>query len=389
MSVVDPNIKEWATDKQAEKIDAVNKYGSYHAAARAMRLDFETVRQGVIGAQKRAARAGYSPDHEMTKTVPEPFIVKGVSTLYDKDGQVSQQWVKSTLDQQKAQEAMLAAVKALAEDVKRAKPAKAPKQTQDHLCTLYTFTDCHVGMRAWKPETGADWDLQIAERVLCGAFDHLVASSPKASTAIINQLGDFLHYDSLTPITPTSGHILDADGRYSKVIQVAVRILRYVVDKALLHHERVVVVMAEGNHDMSSAVWLRYLFSLLYENEPRVTVIQSEMPYYTHEHGKTMLAFHHGHMKKNTELPGLFAAQYPELWGRTKYRYAHTGHRHHVEEKEMSGMTVTQHTTMAARDAYAARGGWLSDRAISSITYHQDYGQVARNTVTPEMLETV
>jgi len=49
-------------------------------------------------------------------------------------------------------------------------------------------------------------------------------------------------------------------------------------------------------------------------------------------------------------------------------------------------MTVIQHPTLAARDAYAARGGWIAERQVTSITYSDKYGQVARNTVTPEML---
>ncbi|CAB3741156.1 hypothetical protein LMG22037_06465 [Paraburkholderia phenoliruptrix] len=50
-------------------------------------------------------------------------------------------------------------------------------------------------------------------------------------------------------------------------------------------------------------------------------------------------------------------------------------------------MTVIQHPTLAARDAYAARGGWLSERSATAITYHSQFGQVARNTVVPEMFE--
>lgn len=124
----------------------------------------------------------------------------------------------------------------------------------------------------------------------------------------------------------------------------------------------------------------------LYENEPRITVIDSELPYYTHRHGNTMLAFHHGHMSRNDSLPLLFASQYPEIWGATKKRYCHTGHRHHVEEKEHSGMTVIQHATLSARDSYAARGGWISERQAQSITYHKEFGKVATNMVTPEMV---
>jgi len=128
------------------------------------------------------------------------------------------------------------------------------------------------------------------------------------------------------------------------------------------------------------------VFSALYENEPRLTVNDSETPFYVYQHGETMLAFHHGHMKKNDQLPILFAAQFPKVWGNTTRRYAHTGHRHHVEEREHSGMTVIQHPTLAARDAYAARGGWISDRAATAITYHERFGQVGRSTVNPEML---
>jgi hypothetical protein len=164
--------------------------------------------------------------------------------------------------------------------------------------------------------------------------------------------------------------------------------LRRLVDFALLKHETVHIIMAEVNHDMASSVWLRHMFKAIYENEPRVTVNDSEIPYYVEQHGTVMLAFHHGHMKKMDGLPLMFAAQFPLIWGATTKRYCHTGHRHHVEEKEHSGMKVIQHPTLAARDAYAARGGWLSEREATAITYHKEFGQVARVTVTPEMMET-
>lgn len=275
----------------------------------------------------------------------------------------------------------------MAEDLPRLPAVKPPSVVQEDLLTLYTLTDSHVGMRAWAKETGEDWDLYIAESTLVGCFEQMIKASPPAAVGLINQLGDFLHYDSLLPMTPTSGHVVDADSRYSKMAATAIRILRKVIEMALAKHEKVVALLAEGNHDMAGSVWLRVMFQALYENEPRVEVIDSELPYYTYQHGNTMLAFHHGHLRKNEQLPLLFAAQFSKMWGDTHYRYCHTGHRHHVEEKEHSGMYVIQHATLAARDAYAARGGWQSNRLVYAITYHKDYGQVARNTIVPEMLD--
>ena len=47
----------------------------------------------------------------------------------------------------------------------------------------------------------------------------------------------------------------------------------------LQKHERVVLIMAEGNHDMASSAWLREVFSTFYESEPRITVDTSPYPY--------------------------------------------------------------------------------------------------------------
>lgn len=395
MTIIDENLIQYATPRQAEYIKAVNEHGSYRKAAAALNVAKSTITTSVERVEREAARKGYAPGHDMTRTVPDGFLVKGVSTYYDKEGKPSAQWVKSSIDTERQREMMRAAFEAMAADLPRVKSAPASAVTNALLANLYTLTDSHVGMLAWSKENLdplGNWDLSIAEKTLVGCFEHMVNSSPPARTGIVAQLGDWLHSDGMGIIegkTPTSGHTLDQDGRFSKIVAAAIRILRRVVDFALQRHEKVVVLMAEGNHDLASSVWLRAMFRALYENEPRVEVIDSELPYYVYQHGTTMLAWHHGHMKKNDGLPLLFASQFPKVWGGTTKRYCHVGHRHHVEEKEHSGMSVIQHSTLAARDAYAARGGWMSERQCTAITYHAEYGQVCRNTVTPEMLATI
>lgn len=384
--IIDEKLKEFATEVQARRIDLLNQYSSFSAAARAEGVHRKTFQTSIEQVKKKAALRGFSPDHDMTRTVPDGYQVKGVSTYYNAEGKPSGQWVKSSADEQRRQEIIQATFDAMANDLPRVDKIVYKGVPIQTLCNLYTMTDCHVGMLAWHKEGGADWDLKIAERTLTGCFEQMVMSSPEAGTGIVAQLGDWLHFDGMIAATPSSGHPLDADGRFSKIVEVSVRILRRLVDFALARHKKVIVLMAEGNHDLVSSIWLRTIFRALYENEPRIFVIDSELPYYVHQHGETMIAFHHGHIKKNDALPMLFAAQFPTIWGTTTKRYAHTGHRHHVEEKEHSGMTVVQHPTLAARDAYAARGGWLAERQVSAITYHAKWGQVSKITVIPEML---
>ncbi|HEY0063162.1 MAG TPA: LysR family transcriptional regulator [Telluria sp.] len=387
---IDPKLIEFATVRQIEYIEAIEEHGSMLKAAKALGMSRNAVQDSMTKLRNAAARQGYSPVHGMTRSVPDGFLAKRVSTNYKEDGSISQQWVIATPDAARQREIMEAGFAAMAGELPRQKPIKAPSVTDSKLANLFTLTDSHVGMLAWHKENldaAGDWDLQIAERVLTGCFEHMIKASPKARVGIVAQLGDFLHSDGLAAITPTSGHLLEQDGRFPKVVRSAIRILRRVINMALEHHETVIVLMAEGNHDLASSVWLRAMFAALYENEPRVQVIDSELPYYAVKHGKCMIAWHHGHLKKNDALPLLFATQFPEMWGSTLYRYAHCGHRHHEEIKEHSGMKVVQHSTLATRDAHASRHGWHSVRQCTAITYHTDFGQVCVNTVTPEMLE--
>lgn len=321
------------------------------------------------------------------REIRSPFIVTGRSTLTNaQTGEEMLVWEKESLDREAIEANRDAAYEAMANCLPRIASVKPPKAVNADLCNLYTFTDYHLGMLAWRKEGGADWDLDIAEQTILDSFAEMVRQSPKAHTAVINLQGDFLHTDGLVPATPAHGHILDADSRYPKIVASAIRIVRALTWMALLDHQEVRLIVAEGNHDESGSVWMRQMFDALYSEEPRVTVDTSALPFYTFIWGETFLGFHHGHKVKNEALPLLFAAQFRKEWGQTSKAYLHCGHRHHCDEKEYNGATVIQHPTLAARDAYAARGGWIAERAAQSITYHRKYGQVGRVTVSPEML---
>jgi hypothetical protein len=314
------------------------------------------------------------------------FTVTARSTLRNAEGEVVMEWEKTSLDRERALEAQRAAYAELAAKLPKIAPTAPPRASEAHLCNLYTYSDFHLGMLAWGKEGGDDWDLTIAERTLIDSFQAMIAQSPNAQTAILNIQGDMMHTDGLLPLTPASKHVLDADGRFSKIVAAAIRAIRSLVSMALQKHSELHIIIAEGNHDEAGSVWLRQMFAALYDQEPRVTVNDSELPFYAFQWGETMIGVHHGHKVKNEQLPLLFAAQFPKMWGETRKREIHCGHRHHRDEKEYNGATVIQHPTIAARDAYAARGGWIADRSVQAITYHRQYGQVGRMSVCPEML---
>src|SRR5690606_13188391 len=236
-------------------------------------------------------------------------------------------------------------------------------------------------------ETGSDWDTQIAEEMLVGWFAQAMAESPDAELGVFAQLGDFLHWDGWDAVTPASKHLLDADTRFPKLARVAIRAIRRIIDMMLAKHLRVHVIMAEGNHDPTSSVWLRELCAAMYEGDPRITVDVRPDPYYGLEWGKTLLLFHHGHKRKPSNIDAVFVGKFREAFGRTEFAYAHMGHMHHVDMKETNLMVVEQHRTLAASDAYASRGGWLSGRDAQVITYDKQYGERARRKIPAQLVE--
>jgi hypothetical protein len=241
-------------------------------------------------------------------------------------------------------------------------------------------------MLAHHEEAGDDWDLKIAEQTLVAWFAQAIAQSPASETAVFAQLSDLLHADGIEPLTPASKHLLDVDSRFYKVVRVVIRLLRQIIDMLLAKHAKLHIIMADANHDPVSQIWLREWIAVLYEQEPRITVDRSPSPYNAFEFGKVALFFHHGHKRKVENVADVFASQFRELFGRTRFAYAHTGHLHNLQVRENNLMIVEQHRTLAARDAYSARAGYLSGRDAKVIVYHRDFGEVSRVTVSSDMV---
>lgn len=334
---------------------------------------------------RNAASSGYSPDHDWNHTVPDGYKIKGVSTYYNEEGQPTAQWVKSQTDQQRQFQILIERLEEAQEGIKPFKPVPSPKDADENLLSLLTITDFHLGMYAYEAETGDDWDVNIARDVFLNSISDMIKASPKSGTGMLCQLGDFLHWDGILSVTPQSGHILDADTRYGKLVEMSMSVMTEAVKMMLRKFDKVIVISAEGNHDISGSIWLRKHIKHLFSEEPRLEVIDNDFPYYAYLHGQTMLGFHHGHKVKLAQLHKLFASEprFREMWGSANCTYIHTGHYHHERVVEDGGAIAEMHPTLSGRDAYAARGGWVSRRGAKVITYDKVDGEVGRITVRP------
>nr|DAG81198.1 MAG TPA: Nuclease MPE metallo-phosphodiesterase/nuclease, DNA BINDING PROTEIN.0A [Caudoviricetes sp.] len=335
----------------------------------------------------KLAKKGVGHGRDVSHLVPDGYKIKGTSSLVDELGNTKLQWVKTDTDAERQVELMKAVIEGMKSEITPVAPVKAVRtKRDDKLLNLYTVSDFHLGMLAWADESGDDWDMKIAEDLFSRWFDAAFQKAPDAGTGVINLLGDFAHFDSLVAVTPASGHALDADTRYQKLVRYMIRMVRRVVDMARVKHKNVRLLIVQGNHDESGMIWLAEMFSTLYDNEPRVLVDTSPDVYKMVQHGKTTLFFHHGHKARFDAIEPVMIAKFRKAFGESVYSYAHVGHLHHQKIVESRNMIVEQHRTLAAKDAYASRGGWMSGRSANVITYSAEYGEVARLTISPEML---
>lgn len=376
-----PTVKK-ITDEQLR--DCLNQGMTERAIAEKYKMAVRNVQIR----KARLAKKGLGHGRDVSGLVPDGYRVKGTSTLTDELGNTKLQWVKTDVDAERQLEIMKAVVEGLCSEISPLAPVKkSSTKSDDKLLNLYTVSDFHLGMLSWADETGEDWDMSIAEELFARWFDAAFQQAPAAGTAVINLLGDLAHFDSLDAVTPTSGHILDADTRYQKLVRTMIRMVRRVVDMARVKHPFVKLLIVQGNHDESGMIWLAEMFSALYSNEPRVFVDTSADVYKMVQHGKTTLFFHHGHKAKFDNIEPIMISKFRKAFGDSEYSYAHVGHLHHQKLVESRNMIVEQHRTLAAKDAYASRGGWMSGRSANVITYSAEYGEVGRLTISPEMLK--
>lgn len=315
--------------------------------------------------------------------LPAGHVIRGVSALTDADGRLLQQWVKTRFD-----EAIVDVTEALTESFRAYKGhatlPRPPRHPDKDIVTVYPIGDHHLGLYTWKPVTGNNYDLSIGQKLLMDTMGALVANAPNSKTGIILNLGDFFHSDNDSNRTPKSGHALDVDGRYAKILRVGVDLLIHCIQLALQRHDKVIVRCLPGNHDPYASLALATALGAFFASSPRVTIDPDPSPFFKYRFDKVLIASAHGDMIKAGDMPGFVAATWPEDWGATKHRYVYLGHVHHksIGGGEKAGVIWETFQTLAPKDIWHHSSGYVSGRSMVSITHHRHKGEVIRNTIS-------
>lgn len=112
-------------------------------------------------------------------------------------------WVKADLRSEAYLQMVREAAAAFAEDVPQLPAPPAPSTHSTDVIPWIQIGDAHLGMLAHAAEVGENFDVTIAERELCGAIGLLIDEMPACERVVVNDLGDFTHYENFAA---TTGH---------------------------------------------------------------------------------------------------------------------------------------------------------------------------------------
>jgi hypothetical protein len=316
--------------------------------------------------------------------LPSGHRVRGVSSYVGPDGELRGQWIK-TAENADQRQGWLDAIRDMGGELPRVEPTAPPEHPSEDLLVVAPVGDPHVGLLSWHEDAGENFDLDIAERRLVAAFEHLLALAPNASEALIVLIGDNTHADGQANTT-TKGTRVDVDGRIVKVARTVLRVARHAITLALKRHQRVSMIVERGNHDELISAMIALALGQYYEHEPRVTIDQSPAMFHWHRFGRNLIGTHHGDRVKPVDLLGVMAVDQAAIWGECPHRRFYLGHYHHRIVQEVPGLICEYLPTLATSDAWHHAMGYRSSRAMYLDVFHREHGHINRHIVGIDQL---
>lgn len=322
--------------------------------------------------------------------IPEGFEPTKIARYSRGDGSVIGEWKSFEPAEAARIEAVTAAWKRHADMYRglAGSTSDVDPDTIDHdLAVVIPIGDPHIGMLAWPAETSDAFDTKIACRELLVCVRELIRQAPPAPKLIIGNLGDALHAQDDMQRTPGHGHKLDVDGRFAKVLDATHTLFRGLVDEGLKKFGHVSFRNLPGNHDPRVAVELAMWLEAVFERDPRVTIEPAHRAHQYDRHGKVLIGWHHGDRSKPANLPEIMARDHSGAgtgwYGETCFHRWLVGHVHHKTVRESPAGIVETFNTLAAQDAWHA-GAFRSERFLQAISYHREFGEHSRSTVSIE-----
>lgn len=359
-----------------EAIRLYMEYGNIAEAAKASGMPRSTIQSRLKAARDRRPELLRK---EIDGMVAEGYDVPAYSH-FTKTIHGEPIWIKA----KKAEADYYAGIRGAIAKIKAPRQIKAaPRLPDSDIIPWLQIGDAHVGMMASQDETGSNFDISIAKSELMASAARLIDDAPECERMVINDLGDGTHYENYKAMTEASGHAVDYDTRFWKMVDAYFDITQFIIERAMRKAKVVDYIVNQGNHSRTNDIVTAQLVKRIYPPD-RVNVLCNRNVFIPYRMGKTLVVVHHGDKARPEKFRDVVATDYAYDWGQTEFRYLDGGHVHHSQRKELAGCIFESWNNLAPRDKYAHDGGWRSKQYMTMVLRSKTYGEVGRNVMPIE-----
>lgn len=236
--------------------------------------------------------------------------------------------------------------------------------------------DAHIGMKAWGPETGEDYDLNIGIQRYYEAFMALLMMAPPEARILLPIGQDLFHFDTLIQGkggATSKGTPQDVDTRWQKLFVSTAQMLVAAITEAASLHE-VDVIIVPGNHDSQTTFYAGQYLQAYFKGVDHIRFDTTPRTRKYYRFGQVLLGFTHGNEEKSRDLFGIMADEAADSWSDTYWREWHRGHVHQEEVSEDGRMRIRTMPGLTGRDSWHSEKGYRSIPGARAFLWDKEHG---------------
>lgn len=263
-------------------------------------------------------------------------------------------------------------------------PIQYKKSKGDALYEI-DMPDIHFGRLTWSEETGQDYDIQIAEKMVDKVLTDLLGyASLFPVHKILLPIGNDFYNVNSKDNTTINGTPQQEDTRWQKTYRRGRELAVHMIEMCS-QLAPVDVLIIKGNHDEEKSFYMGDGLYAWFHNSHNVHIDNGAMSRKYYLYGHNLIGFTHGDEEKLDKLPSIMPTEVPDLWAKSTYREFHLGHKHKkYEVNEENGVVVRLLRSLVPIDAWTYDKGFVGAlRAAEGFVWDKNRGLIAQFTVTP------
>lgn len=219
--------------------------------------------------------------------------------------------------------------------------------------------ELHLGKLSNEIETGENYDLPIARKRFDKIFQEIYARQrlENCGKCLLVIGSDFFNSES-DNATSVNKIPQQNDTRYIKLFMEGIKMYAESILTLRQMFNKVDVMLCAGNHAQAMETFLYIALQQRFMGDDVVTFKENYRQTQAFTFGRCAIFYNHGDINLKRTI-GSIPTEFPEVWGKAKYRELHMGHLHKESVDDEFGMIARRVGSPCSADAWHYKNRWI------------------------------